>query len=143
MSFLSAKAASISRVIASGCPPFASCIVHILISYSIAHNSCVVSCMCRSTLSEFAIGLSCSGGVLRGTLVTELNGRYMFGSVPGVNHPLWYRVGLDRPTSCVWVVCVNFFWRVGRVLNIPVHQDSAICTRKDFGCSLCSLDVEL
>ena len=62
MSFLSAKAGSISRVMISGCPPFATCIVHILISCSITRNSDATSHMCRSTLSGSAIGLSCSGG---------------------------------------------------------------------------------
>ena len=50
----------------------------------------------------------------------------MFGSVPGVNHPPWYRVGLDGSAPCVWLVCVNSSWRVGRVLNIPVHEDPAM-----------------
>ena len=84
MSFLSAKAASISRVMISGCPRFASCIVHILISCSITRNACVVSRMCRSTLSGSAIRLSCSGGVLRGSLVVGLDARFMFDSVPGL-----------------------------------------------------------
>ena len=65
VSFLFANAGSISRVMTSGCPLSASCIVHILISCSIAHNSCVACCMCLSTLSESAIGLSCTWGVLR------------------------------------------------------------------------------
>ena len=126
MSFLSAKAASISRVMISGCPPFASCIVHILISCSITRNSCAASRMCRSMLSGSAIGLSCSGGVLRGALVVGLDGRFMFGSVLGVNHPLWYRVGLDGSPPCVRLVFVNSSWRVGRVLNIHVHEDPAM-----------------
>ena len=90
VSFLFAKVASISRVMISGCPPFVSCIVRILISCSITLISCTASRMCRSTLSGSAIGLSCSGGVLRGALVVGLDGRFMFGSVLGVNHPLWY-----------------------------------------------------
>ena len=57
--------------------------------------------MCRSMLGEFAIGLSGSGGVLRGSLVAGLGRRFMFGSVSRVNHPPWYRVGLDGPTKCV------------------------------------------
>ena len=122
MSFLSSKAASISQVMISGCPPFASCIVHILISCSITRNSCVTSHMCLSTLSGYAIGLSCSGGLLRGALVSGLNGRFMFGSVPGVNQPLWYRVGLDGSALCVWLVRVNSSWRVGWVLNILVQR---------------------
>ena len=63
------------------------------------------------------------GVVLRGALVAELGGRFMFGSVPGVNHPLWYRVRLDGPTPCVWLVCVKSSGCVGRVLNIPVDED--------------------
>ena len=122
MSFLSAKAASISRVMTSGCPPFAICIVHISISCSITRNSCATSRMCHSTLSGSTIGLSWSGGVLRGTLVAELDGRFMFGSIRGVNHPPWYRVGLDGSSPCVWLVCVNSSWRVGWVLNILVQR---------------------
>ena len=64
--------------------------------------------------------------MLRGALVAGLGGRFMFGSVPGVNHPPWYRVGLDGSAPCVWLVCVNSSWRVGRVLNIPVHEDPAM-----------------
>ena len=90
MSFLSAKAASISRVTPSGCPPFASCTVHMLISCSSARNSCMVSRMWRSTLSGSAIGLSCSGGVSRDALFAGLDKRFMVGSVPGVSHPPWY-----------------------------------------------------
>ena len=112
MSFLSAKVASISGVMISGCPPFTSCIVHILFYCSITRNSCTASRMCRSTLSGSAIGLSCSGGVLRGGLLAGLDGRFMFGSVPGVSHPPWYRVGLDGSASCIWLVCVDSSWRV-------------------------------
>ena len=43
VSFISDRVASISCVITSSFHPFASCIVHILISYSIACSSCVVS----------------------------------------------------------------------------------------------------
>ena len=126
MSFLSTKVASISQVMTSDSPPFGSCTVHILISCSIARNSRVASCMCRSTRSGSAIGLSCSGGVLRGALVARLDERFMFGSVPGVSHPPWYRVGLGGSTPCVWLVFVNSSWRVGKVLNIPVHEDLAM-----------------
>ena len=59
-------------------------------------------------------------------MVVELSGRFMFGSAPGVSQPPWYRVGLDGSASCVWLVCVNSSWRVGRVLNIPVHEDPAM-----------------
>ena len=90
MFVISSKAASISRVMTSSCSPFASCIVHLLISCSIARNCCVASRMCGSTLSGSTIGLSCSGGVSRGALVPRLDDRFMLGSVLGVGHPLWY-----------------------------------------------------
>ena len=133
MSFLSAKAASISQVMTSGCPPFASCIVHMLISCSITRNSCMASCMWRSTLSRSAIGLSCSGGVSRGALFAGLDKRFMFVSVPGVSHSPWYRVGLDGSAPCIWLVCVDSSWRVGRVLNIPVHKDPAMFSSQGLG----------
>ena len=75
------------------------------------------------TLSGFAIGLSCSGSVSKGALFAGIDKRFMFGSVLGVSHPPWYRVGLDGSSPCIWLVCVDSSWRVGRVLNIPVHED--------------------
>ena len=74
VSFFSAREASISRLVTFGCPPFASCIFHILISCSITRSSCIISRMCHPKLSDSTIGLSCSGGMLRGSLVVGLVG---------------------------------------------------------------------
>ena len=56
------------------------------------------------TLSYHGLSLS---DVLRGALVSGPSGRFMFGSVPRLNQPLWYRVKLDELAPCFWSASVS------------------------------------